>query len=596
MSFSVLIDLPNKQVGALLASILVDEARDYIANFNPEYTAVTLSSETKENINQSEHVVRAFIQQIIHDIRRQQAFLPRLYAPLFHMPLGEEAVKSVEGLYQVNITFTNNDLSIESLSRAILQASQQGLVCARHLRNVSVSVLSNGEDATPSTSTQPGPATWCCNGIRLPPGESQVLEDLLQFGGQQVRLLGNYCTVDFREMKAIGLSGEMPLQRSPPITNLPEQHILLNVVGLEISIANAISNLRNKLDRYCNDFLTVSLSPTGAQPLSAQPLSRLQQQVTNFCWQYCIDFSFRTDGTQQLLSINGPCEYLDKVHVLIRDFVHNLPQAPPPQDNLRLGLLTLSSPRAVVLPAPAIVRQSPSALTSTPIPRVSFAPPAVSQAPVLYVRQTSFPPSATSPVPPLWTPQLQDCVFNPVVRLSQEWNEVVSHVRATLTTAEVTKVERIQNRPLWERYRLEGRQMSSRNNGETNEKYLFHGTRDTNPHQVVQSESGIDFRYSRDNRLMWGNGAYFAENASYSNSYSYKLDKEKRQMLIVSVLTGISCPYGQRKDSNLTRPPERMPNRLYDTVYGESAGSGIYVVYDHFKSCPAYLVTYINRA
>ena len=600
-SFSVVIALPNTQVGALLASILVDEARGYTANFNTEYTSVTLSSETRENVSQGQATIEAIINQIVQDITRKQALLPRKYAPLFHMPQGEEAVRSVELIYNVKITFTYNDLSIESLSRTILQTSQQGLVCARHLCNVTVSGSSNGEDAAPSA--QPSSATWRCNGSFLPPRESQRLEDLFQFGGQQVGLLGDDYTIDFREMKAIGISGVMQLERLPS-TPIPEQQILLNVVGLDTLIATAISNLKDRLNGHCKG-MSISL---GTQPLS----SPLRQQVTNFCRQYCIDFSYRTNGTQQLLHINGPHEYLDRVYVLIHDFVRNLPPPVPPRQRRQstspspISTFPVVSPRrrqstspspiarAVISPAPAIVRQ-PVLLPSTPAPSVSFTPPAASQAPR---HQMPLPHSATStyPVPHLWTPQLQDCEFKPVARHSQEWNEIVSQVKVTLTTADVTGVERIQNRPLWERYCLEGRQMSSRNNGETNERYLFHGTRSTDPRQVVQSDSGIDFRYSaRNNRLMWGNGAYFAENASYSNSYSYDLGNRRKQMLIVSVLTGISYHCGKRKEPHLTKPPERVPNRLYDTVYGESAGSGIYVVYDHFKSCPAYLITYINQ-
>ena len=49
---------------------------------------------------------------------------------------------------------------------------------------------------------------------------------------------------------------------------------------------------------------------------------------------------------------------------------------------------------------------------------------------------------------------------------------------------------------------------------------LYHGTRETNPSLIYNSEEGFDMRYSREG--LWGIAVYFAENSSYSNAYSFK--------------------------------------------------------------------------
>lgn len=212
-------------------------------------------------------------------------------------------------------------------------------------------------------------------------------------------------------------------------------------------------------------------------------------------------------------------------------------------------------------------------------------------APIVVASPVSSPESG---IPSTWTPQIVDCVFNEVFPVTPEWNDIVSRVKCTIPTVNVTKLDRVQNLALWERYELEGKQMGRRNNGEINQKYLFHGSGDTDPYVIARSDSGIDFRYSSEKRnLFWGSGAYFAENASYSDHFSHKLTNgTKRQMMVVSILTGIPYTCGSTKRPDLKRPPDRAPTGQYDCVKGCAGGSGIYVVYDHRKSCPAYIITY----
>ena len=135
--------------------------------------------------------------------------------------------------------------------------------------------------------------------------------------------------------------------------------------------------------------------------------------------------------------------------------------------------------------------------------------------------------------------------------------------------------------------------MNKKNHGIINEKMLFHGTGSTQPRNIYRSEHGFDFRFSRETCL-WGKGAYFAEKASYSaGSYCWR-EGNYSQILVAYVLTGHSAE--TRQDSRLTMPPLKLSSEeRYDSVHGVTGSTTIYIVYDHDKSYPAYLVTFIQE-
>ena len=200
-------------------------------------------------------------------------------------------------------------------------------------------------------------------------------------------------------------------------------------------------------------------------------------------------------------------------------------------------------------------------------------------------------------VPPDWEPQSRNLHLSLVKRGSDVWDTEVKRIRKTLSGATIVKLERIQNKWLWERYSFAKNRLSQTNKGNVNEKHLFHGTRDTPPEKVFKSEKGVDFRFSRAG--MWGTGSYFAVNASYSDVYAYTaVGIEKKMFIICKVLTGESYN-AKTSDNSLRQPPlkpvathESFEEERYDSVKGHTNGSDIYIVYDHEKVYPAYLVTY----
>ena len=201
-------------------------------------------------------------------------------------------------------------------------------------------------------------------------------------------------------------------------------------------------------------------------------------------------------------------------------------------------------------------------------------------------------------IPDHWDPQSEDCVLKQVRTAAKEWRDVEARVRESIPDPQIARIERIQNKWLWKKYSLCKQHMHDKTRANEAEKRLFHGTRETHPRQVYKSEHGFDFRYGGNG--MWGKGAYFAVNASYSvNGYCHTLPDRHRQVLMAFVLTGDSITMGSGSQAgSLTKPPAKpsVPGsdvvELYDSVNGETGGTRIYVVYDHDKSYPGYLITF----
>ena len=191
--------------------------------------------------------------------------------------------------------------------------------------------------------------------------------------------------------------------------------------------------------------------------------------------------------------------------------------------------------------------------------------------------------------PSVWDPQTESVAVKEVQIGSGEWKRITQLVHETLPQVDVLKVERIQNRYLWEKYVFHASRMKEKNKGVTNEKELFHGTSNTLPKKIyADEEEGFDMRFSCSG--MWGQGNYFAEKASYSDNYAYQDPNGTKQFFLAKVLTGDSIELGS--DTKLRMPPMKDNNVRYDTVNGVTHGCRVYIAYSNDKAYPFYLITY----
>ena len=196
-------------------------------------------------------------------------------------------------------------------------------------------------------------------------------------------------------------------------------------------------------------------------------------------------------------------------------------------------------------------------------------------------------------IPKEWEPQTDNVAIKEVPVGNPEWNHVAQLVKDTLSQVDVIKIERIQNRHLWDKYSFHAQRMKGKNNGTINEKELFHGTSGTLPEKIyADEEEGFDMRFSRSG--MWGQGNYFAEKASYSNNYAYRHPDGIKQFFLAKVLTGDSI---QLQPNNMLRmPPFKEGNIKYDTVNGVTRDCRVYICYSNDKAYPFYLITYLVRS
>lgn len=76
----------------------------------------------------------------------------------------------------------------------------------------------------------------------------------------------------------------------------------------------------------------------------------------------------------------------------------------------------------------------------------------------------------------------------------------------------------------------------SKNRGNANEKYLYHGTSPETINNICAQN--FDFRVSGKNATMFGKGSYFATTASYSHGYTSKDSSGYFSMFVAQVLVG----------------------------------------------------------
>ncbi|KRX95030.1 Tankyrase-1, partial [Trichinella pseudospiralis] len=166
------------------------------------------------------------------------------------------------------------------------------------------------------------------------------------------------------------------------------------------------------------------------------------------------------------------------------------------------------------------------------------------------------------------------------------------------TKYNISKVQKVFNRRLWERYIRRRDDIAEENNGQHNEKLLFHGSPFVNA--IVQK--GFDERHAYIGG-MFGAGIYFAEHSSKSNQYVYGIGggtgclphKDKscyvchRQLLLCRVILGKS--FGHTTAMKLAHAPPG-----HHSIIGKPSGYGLtypeYVIYRGEQAYPEYLITY----
>ena len=167
-------------------------------------------------------------------------------------------------------------------------------------------------------------------------------------------------------------------------------------------------------------------------------------------------------------------------------------------------------------------------------------------------------------------------------------------------SAKINSITQIQNKDLFKSYQnkiksvLDQREKKGFLVTENDKKelWLWHGSKNTDPLTLVDNySSALSTQFAE--KGMWGNGIYFAENASYSNSYAFKKTfSNTKYLLLCKVFVGDAIEL--MPDSNLRMPPfkDEAKKIRYDSVKGVTGGSVIYAIYGDDRNYPFYVVEY----
>ena len=117
---------------------------------------------------------------------------------------------------------------------------------------------------------------------------------------------------------------------------------------------------------------------------------------------------------------------------------------------------------------------------------------------------------------------------------------------------------------------------------------LFHGTDSEEVARGICYQN-FDPRMHGKNATVYGKGAYFARDASYSHNYT--ASRGKRYMFLADVLVGDYT----KGDNTMQRPPKKpglKQHELFDSTVDDVNNPTIFVIYAMEKCYPSYLILY----
>ncbi|XP_031574899.1 uncharacterized protein LOC116308576 [Actinia tenebrosa] len=167
---------------------------------------------------------------------------------------------------------------------------------------------------------------------------------------------------------------------------------------------------------------------------------------------------------------------------------------------------------------------------------------------------------------------------------SAEYQKVHNLFQSTGGRGNILKIERIQNPHLYLQYMVHKQKMDKDNTGMNNEQQLFHGTAEKNVNDINTTGFNRSFGGTAHGTA-YGNGVYFARDASYSMGYAKGGGyNNNRHMYLARVLTGRHAP-GQ---SGMIVPPRGFESVANSTGHNAS----IFVVFYDAQCYPEYLITF----
>ncbi|KAL8558417.1 hypothetical protein ACOMHN_064764 [Nucella lapillus] len=208
------------------------------------------------------------------------------------------------------------------------------------------------------------------------------------------------------------------------------------------------------------------------------------------------------------------------------------------------------------------------------------------------IRKDRIKDLAGGQVPKTWEPQGASETVRSVTlsstdleyqTVAQDFSNSVGNARRV-----IKKIERVQNPHLYHQYVAKKAQLQEQNPGLENEKTLWHGTEGTSITNI--NRYGFNRSYCGKNATAFGQGVYFAVNASYSDNSTYSPSDHagNRCMYRCKVLVG-SPTTGQ---PNLRVLPTRSGPVRFDSAIDNPHRPAMYVIFNDTQAYPEHLITF----
>ncbi|CAG2197260.1 PARP10_14_15 [Mytilus edulis] len=147
-----------------------------------------------------------------------------------------------------------------------------------------------------------------------------------------------------------------------------------------------------------------------------------------------------------------------------------------------------------------------------------------------------------------------------------------------------------QNKTLYQQYVAKKKSIDSTNpTGHQNENSLWHGFAKDAMDSI--NKFGFNRSYCGKNATAYGDGVYFARDASYSaqGTYSVPDSNGNKRMYLCKVLTG-EYTYGQ---GGMRMPPTKAGTHiLYDCVVDNPANPGMFIIFHDCQAYPEYMIMF----
>ncbi|NWU30630.1 PAR14 polymerase, partial [Dyaphorophyia castanea] len=195
-------------------------------------------------------------------------------------------------------------------------------------------------------------------------------------------------------------------------------------------------------------------------------------------------------------------------------------------------------------------------------------------------------------LPPTWDPmeneQIKTVELKPA---SREYKDVQERFLQTCQSFKIEKIERVQNPYFWKAYQIKKCEMDKKNGNRKNEKLLFHGT--SKESLTLINKCGFNRSYAGMHAANFGNGTYFAVNASYSahDTYSKPDVNGKKYMYLARVLVG---EYSQGIKGAITPASKNAVNSvdLFDSSTDNMLQPSMFIIFNDIQAYPEYLITF----